>query len=183
MSRPSRSSKLSDNAGRMIMSYVSSSAVFALTAALMVTMGGAQAADAKYPIWKGQWDYINPRFGGQGVKFDPTKAFGPAQQAPLTPEYQKIHEESMADQAKGGQGNFIDHARCIPGGMPAMMSAERVEYIVTPDTTYISVGSDLRRIFTDGRPWPTDLDPTYQGCAIGRWIHEGGDGGYHAPEA
>jgi len=41
---------------------------------------------AKYPNWKGEWDYINPRFGGQGVKYDPTKAFGPAQQAPLTPE-------------------------------------------------------------------------------------------------
>jgi hypothetical protein len=150
----------------------------------MVTMGGARAADdAKYPNWKGQWDYINPRFGGQGVKFDPTKAFGPAQQAPLTPEYQKIHEDSMADQAKGGQGNFIDHARCIPGGMPAMMSAERVEYIVTPETTYISVGSDLRRIFTDGRPWPEDLEPTYQGYAIGKWIDEDGDGVYDVLEA
>jgi hypothetical protein len=166
------------------MLHGSSTAVFALTAALMVTMGGAQAADdARYPSWKGQWDYINPRFGGQGVKFDPTKAFGPAQQAPLTPEYQKIHEESMADQAKGGQGNFIDHARCIPGGMPAMMSAERVEYIVTPETTYISVGSDLRRIFTDGRPWPTDLEPTYQGYTIGKWIDEDGDGVYDVLEA
>ena len=79
----------------------------------MVTIGGAQAAgDAKYPDWKGQWDAINPRLGGQGVKFDPNKPFGPAQQAPLTPEYQKVHEESMADQAKGGQGNFIDHTKC-----------------------------------------------------------------------
>jgi hypothetical protein len=168
----------------MIMSYGCSTAVFALTAALMVTMSAAQAADdAKYPSWKGQWDYINPRFGGQGVKFDPTKAFGPAQQAPLTPEYQKIHEESMADQAKGGQGNFIDHARCIPGGMPSMMSAQRMEYVVTPHTTYISVGSDLRRIFTDGRPWPSDLEPTYQGYAIGRWIDEDGDGVYGVLEA
>src|SRR5258708_34095303 len=60
--------------------------------------------------------------------------------------------------------------------MPAMMSATRVEYVVTPDRTYISVGSDLRRIFTDGRPWPTDLEPTYQGYAIGRWIDEDRDG-------
>jgi hypothetical protein len=169
------------------MSYAGSTAVLALTAALMVTaggLGGAQAADnPKYPDWKGEWDYINPRFGGQGVKFDPTKAFGPAQQAPLTPEYQKIHEESMADQAKGGQGNFIDHARCIPGGMPAIMSATRMEYIVTPDTTYISAGSELRRIFTDGRPWPTDLDPTYQGYALGKWADEDGDGVYDTLEA
>ena len=165
------------------MLHGSSTAVLALTATLVLTMGGALAADAKYPDWKGQWDYINPRFGGQGVKYDPTKAFGPAQQAPLTPEYQKVHEASMADQAKGGQGNFIDHARCIPGGMPAMMSATRVELVVTPHTTYISVGSDLRRIFTDGRPWPTDLDPTYQGYAIGHWVDEDGDGVYDVLEA
>jgi len=94
--------------------------VFALAVTLTATVGSAQAADgSKYPNWKGEWDAINPRFGGQGVKFDPTKPFGPAQQAPLTPEYQKVHEESMADQAKGGQGNFIDHAKCIPGACRA----------------------------------------------------------------
>jgi hypothetical protein len=157
----------------------------ALAAALMATTAATRAADdAKYPNWKGQWNANNPRLGGQGVKFDPNKPFGPAQQAPLTPEYQKVHEESMADQAKGGQGNFIDHAKCVPGGMPSMMSAPAQEYIVTPETTYISVGTDLRRIFTDGRPWPTDdVVPTYQGYSIGRWIDEDGDGRYDVLEA
>src|SRR4051812_15256834 len=80
---PSRSSKLSGHAGRIIMLHRSSTGVVAL-AALMVTIGGAQAAgEAKYPDWKGQWDANNPRLGGQGVKFDPNKPFGPAQQAPL----------------------------------------------------------------------------------------------------
>ena len=161
----------------------STTGVFALAVTLTATIGNAQAADgSKYPNWKGQWDAINPTFGGQGVKFDPMKRFGPAQQAPLTPEYQKIHEESMADQAKGGQGNFIDHAKCIPGGMPSMMSAPAQEYIITPETTYVSVGTDLRRIFTDGRPWPMDVEPTYQGYSIGRWIDEDGDGVYDVLE-
>jgi hypothetical protein len=155
----------------------------ALACALTTPNGGARADDAKYPNWKGQWDYVNPRLGGQSVKYDPTKAFGPAQQAPLTPEYQKVHEESMADQAKGGQGNFIDHARCVPGGMPSMMSGQRVEFIVTPETTYISTGTDLRRIFTDGRPWPTELEPTYQGYATGHWVDTTGNGSYDTLEA
>jgi len=156
----------------------------ALAAALMLTIGGgAQAGEvAKYPSWRGQWDTVRPRLGGQAVKFDPNKAFGPAQQAPLTPEYQKIHEESMADQAKGGQGNFIDHARCIPGGMPSMMSTATQEYIITPETTYISTGNDLRRIFTDGRAWPTDVEPTYQGYAIGRWTEDDSGGVYQVLE-
>ena len=156
-------------------------AAVALALAGLTGTGGAQAAEAKYPNWKGQWDAINPRFGGQGVKFDPTKAFGPAQQAPLTPEYQKVHEESMADQAQGGQGNFIDHARCIPGGMPSMMSGTQ-ELIITPETTYISAGTDLRRIFTDGRPWPADAEPTYQGYSIGKWIDTTGSGTYDTLE-
>jgi hypothetical protein len=88
----------------------------------------------------------------------------------------------MADQAKGGQGNFLGHAQCVPGGMPSMMSSPVQEFIITPETTYISAGTDLRRIFTDGRPWPTDVEPTFQGYAIGKWIDEDGDGVYDVLE-
>jgi hypothetical protein len=56
-----------------------------------------------------------PGLGGQRVKFDPNKEFGPPQQAPLTAEYQKVYEASMADQAKGGLGNFaVFPAACPP---------------------------------------------------------------------
>ena len=148
----------------------------ALMMMLNASMGGARAADdPKYPDWKGQWNAINPRFGGQAIKYDPTKAWGPAQQAPLTPEYQKVLEDSMADQAKGGLGNYPT-ARCLPGGMPRMMASPTQEYIVTPETTYIVLGSELRRIFTDGREWVADAEATYDGYSIGRWIDEDGDG-------
>ncbi len=33
------------------------------------------------------------------------------------------------------------------------------EYVITPETTYILIGSGedhIRRVFTDGRDWPTD---------------------------
>jgi hypothetical protein len=163
---------------------VTGTAAILLASALLLTTGGARAADdAKYPNWKGQWDTFSPPLGGQRIKFDPYKPFGPGQLAPLTPEYQKIHEASMADQAEGGQGNFISSAQCIPFGMPSMMSTPIQEYIITPETSYISTGSDLRRIFTDGRPWPTNVDPTYQGYAIGRWIDEDGVGVYNVLEA
>jgi hypothetical protein len=153
------------------------------TAMLLAVPRMPAAAEMKYPNWKGQWDTVSPRLGGQSIKYDPYKPFGKAQEAPLTPEYQKVHEASMADQAQGGQGNFIDHARCFPFGMPAMMSTPTIEYIITPETTYIATGSsDLRRIFTDGRPWPDDLVPTYQGYAIGKWIDEDGDGVYDVLE-
>jgi hypothetical protein len=135
---------------------------------LLLTASGAQASEgAKYPDWKGQWAAFRvPGLGGQ-PSFDQTKPWGRGQHAPLTPEYQQVLEDSIADQAKGGQGNFIDHAgRCIPGGMPLLTIAFfPLEFVVTPDATYVLAGKleGFRRIFTDGRDWPKDIEPTYAG--------------------
>src|SRR6201997_745456 len=145
-------------------------------------MGSARADDAKYPDRRGLRHAISPGLGGQSVKYDPNKAFGMAQEAPLTPEYQKIFEESLADQAAGGQGNNFDRARCLPTGMPHMMTFGPLEFVVTPDTTYILIGTQVRRIFTDGREWPKEIEPSYAGYSIGRWIDEDGDGAYDVLE-
>jgi hypothetical protein len=165
--------------------YRSLIAALALAAAVPAATGGAQAADdAKYPDWSGQWTVIlTPGLPGQRVKFDPTKPWGAGQQAPLTTEYRKVLQDSMADQAKGGIGNYPS-ATCRAGGMPRMMSAGQFEYVVTPETTYVLIGGEdhYRRIFTDGRDWPGAIDPSYQGYSIGKWIDEDGDGRYDVLE-
>jgi hypothetical protein len=138
------------------------------------------AADDKYPSWKGQWvAIVTAGLEGRQFKFDPTKSRGLAQQAPLTAEYQKVLAESMAEQASGGLGNYPT-ARCLPGGMPRMMATQRQEYIITPETTYVLLGGEdpLRRIYTDGRDWPADLEPSYQGYAIGSWREPDAQGRY-----
>ncbi len=142
--------------------------------ATMVGTGGAYGADEKYPNWKGQWTTLRTFFGENMLPFDPTKPVGPGQQAPLTPEYQKVLQDSMADQAKGGLGNYPS-ARCLPGGMPRMMALPLHEFVITPETTYILTdGSDYyRRIFTDARAWPATIQPTYRGYSIGNWIENG----------
>jgi hypothetical protein len=171
---------------RLLMFYCGSIGALALAAALIVTTDGVRAADeSKYPNWKGRWEVVNaPGLGGQRVKFDPNKESGPAQQAPLTAEYQKVYEASMADQAKGGLGNFAGHSQCLPGGMPTMMTTQPQEYVITPHTTYILLGGadHYRRVFTDGRDFPAGLEPTYQGYSIGRWIDEAGSGRYDVLE-
>jgi hypothetical protein len=154
----------------------------ALAAALMLTAAGAQAEEKRYPDWKGEWITVIPRLPGQQLRFDPNKPFGAGQEAPLTEEYKKIYQENLAEVAKGSQGLFLYHASCMPAGMPTMMSAGTHELIITPDTTYIVAGTDFRRIFTDGRPWPADLEPTYQGFSTGRWVDEGGEGVYNVLE-
>jgi hypothetical protein len=157
----------------------------ALAAAL--TLVGARAQEEmggkRYPDWRGQWDTLTPRLPGQQLRFDPAKPFGKGQDAPLTDEYKKIYEDNLAELAKGGQGLFLYHASCLPGGMPGIMSAGQFEFIVTPDTTYvIQDDSDIRRIFTDGRPWPENTQPTYSGISIGRWIDEAGTGAFDVLE-
>jgi hypothetical protein len=156
--------------------------VLALCTLATLGIGGARADDGKYPNWKGEWIAVVPRTPGQQLRFDPTKPYGKRQEAPLTAEYQKIYQENLEEQARGGQGLFLDHAACLPAGMPTMMSIGRFEYIITPETTYVATGSDLRRIFTDGRSWPTDLEPTYQGFSMGKWIDEAGSGTYEVLE-
>jgi hypothetical protein len=162
-----------------------SAAVAAFAAALTMTIGCvAAAADAKYPNLKGQWIPLNATAaGGQEVPFDPAKPQGVGQQAPLTAEYQKILNDSIAAQANGGVGNDPT-AQCYAAGMPRMMAYEAQEYIVTPEVTYILLGGPdhLRRVFTDGRSFPASINPTYQGYSIGRWIDEDGDGTYDVLE-
>src|SRR6516225_10646384 len=156
-----------------MMLYRSLTGLVTLAAALMAAIGGAAAADAaKYPDWKGQWE----RFVVRGIpgqpSHDQTKPWGRGQQAPLTAEYRKVLEDSIADQAAGGQGNNFDRARCMPTGMPHMMTFGPLEFVVTPETTYILIGTQVRRIFTDGRDWPKEIEPSYAGYSIGRWIDE-----------
>jgi hypothetical protein len=137
-------------------------------AALSFVASGARAFDeSKYPNLKGQWTrVIFPGVGGQ-PSFDQTKGWGFDQEAPLTPEYKAVLEESIADQANGGQGNFTGYG-CLAFGMPLMMAGfYPQEYIITPDTTYILIfnADHGRRIFTDGRDWPSRIEPTYRPLA------------------
>jgi len=158
----------------------------ALAASLCLPLGGARAFDdAMYPDFSGQWLRVNLNKGGQ-ITFDPNKAWGLGQEAPLIPEYQAILEASIADQANGGQGNWQSGARCFPAGMPATMNGyNSMEIVVLPEITYVMVEHNLpihRRIFTDGRDWPEEAERTFQGYSIGRWIDSAGSGRYDVLE-
>src|ERR1700736_4449928 len=112
-------------------------------AALAMSIGGAQAfEEAMYPNLKGQWTRRIIRGLGGQPSFDQTKPWGFGQEAPLTPEYKAVMEASLADQAKGGQGNFSDGSRCLAYGMPLMMTAfYPQEYVISPETTYILINN------------------------------------------
>ena len=151
-----------------------------VAAALAATMVDARAFDdTKYPDLRGQWRPV-----GGPMRFDTNKAWGPGQQAPLTAEYQTIFEANLADQAAGGQGTTPTFT-CISPGMPRVTNAYgQMEVVITPETTHILVQHihDNRRIFTDGRNWPAELEPTLLGYSIGQWIDSKGEGRFDSLE-
>src|SRR5256885_10090561 len=59
-----------------------------------------------------------------------------------------------------------------------------MEVIILADITYIHItfNSDFRRIYTDGREWPKNVEPSFSGYSIGKWIDEDGDGKYDVLE-
>jgi hypothetical protein len=154
----------------------------ALAAALMMPLPRAWAFDeSKYPDWSGQWSRVPD---GGPPRYDTTKPLR-AQQAPMKPEYRVLHEASMADQDAGGLG--LDLAfRCIPQGMPRQMSGvSPMEFIISADVTHILfelMSITTRRIYTDGRSWPKDVEPSYGGYSIGSWIDVRGSGRYDTLE-
>jgi hypothetical protein len=158
-------------------SFAATAAALALvTAAWSLAAPAAQAFDdAAYPDLKGQWH----RAVTPAPRFDQSRPPGLGQQAPLTPEYQAIFEANLKDIAAGGQGNLPTYTCLIPG-MPMMMNAyEPMEIIVLPEATHIRIDhvyDSHRRIFTDGRAWPADQEPSFEGYSVGHWVDEDGDG-------
>jgi len=155
--------------------------IVSIAAMMLACVATAHAFDeSRYPNWKGQW----LRLEEGPPRYDPSKPLGPGQDAPLTEEYRAIHAASMAEQALGGHGNDPTYT-CVPPGMPRIMNLhDPMEIVITPKTTHIFIQyiHDSRRIFTDGRPWPANIDPSFTGYSIGRWIDTDGDGRFDVLE-
>ena len=60
-----------------------------------------------------------------------------------------------------------------------------MEIVVLPEVTHVLLNHNSgyhRRIYTDGRDWPKEVEPSFQGYSIGKWIDEDGDGTYDVLE-
>jgi hypothetical protein len=161
------------------MLYRSTIGALAVTAALLSTVMGAAAFDeSKYPDWKGQWS----RAAGTTIVWDETKP-RLKQEPPLTPEYQAIWEASIADQAAGGQGGDT-RVTCRSNGMPRMATVVRpIGFYVLPEITLVIYDNNIPRwIYTDGRDFPKDGEPSYAGYSIGKWLDTDGDGRFDTLE-
>ena len=152
--------------------------------ATALTATSAVAGDANYPDWRGQWNRQPVRGLPGQPSFDPNKGWAKYQEAPLTREYEKVLATNLRAQQEGG---FFDWrgASCRGFGMPLIMYPfQPLEFIITPETTYALIDwvEHTRRIYTDGRDWPKEIDPTLVGYSIGKWLDTDGDGRFDTLE-
>jgi hypothetical protein len=116
---------------------------------------------AQLPDWSGVWAPDWAALFGAGAPPKPE----------LTAKAAKALADFEAAQAKGEnlQGEV---ANCVPPGMPGIMRQPYpIEFVFAPGTVYIlaETYSQVRRIYTDGRPLPDDPDPFFNGHSVGHW--------------
>lgn len=109
------------------------------------------------------------RFSGQHPGWDDN-----VNPPPFTPEYAKRYEEHKAASLKSGPNRLYD---CDPSGVPRIMSNPfPMEVIHLRDKLVMlfEFKSQMRRVYMDGRPHPSedDFDPAYMGHSIGTWEGE-----------
>jgi hypothetical protein len=126
------------------------------------------------PDWTGAWDIVGGRV------FDPTAKPAPGvppEEAREYPPYNAAWEkkyEAEIERHKQGIGDD-PLANCTPHGFPRMVGGGGgpIEFIVTPKETWMiwEYMSQIRRIYTDGRPHPPEeqLYPMWMGHSVGHW--------------
>ncbi len=121
------------------------------------------AALGKLPEWtQGVWQVDWAALFGPGGRPTPPD---------LTPEY-AAKFKAYQDAQKNGENLQNKNANCIPPGMPQIMAMPYpIEFLYSPGrvTVAIETDSQIRRIYTDGRPHQDDPDPSFNGDSIGHW--------------
>ena len=85
----------------------------------------------------------------------------------LTPEYAAKRQAFDANAPEDSET-----ANCLPPGMPGIMAQPYpMEFLLTPGkvTIVIEAYTQVRHIYTDGRPLPEDPDLKFHGTSTGRW--------------
>ena len=115
-----------------------------------------------------------PDWTGGVWQIDWAALFGPGgrpEPPALTPEWAGKLKAWQAAQ-KQGENVQNENANCVPPGMPQIMTMPYpIEFLYSPGRVTIAIETDsqVRRIYTDGRPHPDDPDLTFNGDSIGHW--------------
>ncbi len=135
----------------------------------------AAGAPQTLPDWSGVWNpaelnIFDPTAPRQAQNKQSSSAAYMREFPPYNAEWEARYQKALADNIAGKPTDPT--AGCVPGGMPRIMTTPYpFEIVIEPNRVIIlhEVSSQVRRIWTDGRKHPQDLDPTYMGHSIGHW--------------
>jgi hypothetical protein len=120
-------------------------------------------AIAKLPDFTGVWEATFGGGGrGRGARASAVPA-GPQLTAQAAAKRKQLQSEAREDNQT---------ANCLPPGMPGIMGQPYpMEFLLTPGlvTIVIEAYTQVRHIYTDGRPLPADPDLKFHGTSVGRW--------------
>jgi hypothetical protein len=144
--------------------------LLSLAASLCIASLGQGAAPATpanaghpFPDWSGVWENAEGfRYAVPGSKQSPPV---------LTQEYAARYKVVL-DAAAEGRPVSDPTANCVWPGVPrVLVTPYPLEYLIQPDrvTVIHEYQSQVRRIWTDGRRHPDDLEPSFNGHSIGHW--------------
>lgn len=123
--------------------------------------GHYRALDA-LPDWGGVW-VLEP------VRGAPLAA-PPALKGPYLQRYLAL--KAQAD-ANHGEFPRVGSSYCTPPGIPYQMGLAQypIEFLFTPGrvTILMEAWTQVRRVYTDGRKHPDDLEASFYGHSVGHW--------------
>jgi hypothetical protein len=129
-----------------------------LTCLMLAAIASAANAEEKQalPDWSGWWNY------GQAL---PTEYV--QQPPPMKPESIERIREARAKDLDPDKNRY-----CRPPDFVGFSGGfiDAVEFLFTPGrVTLTNEGGLIRRIYTDGRPVPQDVEDTNTGTSVGHW--------------
>jgi hypothetical protein len=137
------------------------------------------ASAADLPDWSGVWvpaernifdpNALPPPSEGAIPGYFPDTSYA-REYPPYTSAYEARYEAVLAQTKSGMATDPV--GKCLPPGFPRIMTTPMpLEFILEPHRTTILFEGffQLRRIWTDGRAHPDDLELTYNGHSIGHW--------------
>jgi len=131
------------------------------------------------PDLSGVWVSVPPQRGAPAILPGPGTAFNPpfmnvenfltsGSSLVMLPAADALYRQRRSVESAGRPSE-----RCLPHGIPdgMLIPGQPFKIVQTPGLTMILYEefARFRQVFTDGRPFPADLNPAWMGSSIGRW--------------
>lgn len=163
-----------DRALRLLVLSAALAGLLGLAVSISAPSGAAQASGSKAQgsvpskDLSGTWALRAPRGAGMGwynyaliPDEPPMNAWAVAKFNANKPSFGPHPVEESNDPAYS----------CLPNGVPRVYAFVQasMQIIQLPDRMLMLFGRNVRQIYTDGRPHPANLRPTWMGHSIGKW--------------